>query len=89
MKYFSGTATYQKDFSLPDGFIGKDRRLYLDLGMVKNLARVMLNGKDLGVLWKAPFRVEITDAVRDRKQSSRGQGHQSLAKPVDRRPKAA
>ncbi len=64
VKYFSGTATYQKDFPLPAGFIGKNRRVYLDLGTVKNLARVSLNGKDLGVLWKAPFRADITDAVR-------------------------
>jgi len=31
---------------------------------VKNLARVTLNGRDLGVLWKEPFRVEITGVVR-------------------------
>ena len=63
VKYFSGTAAYNKDFSLPDGFAGKDRRIYLDLGAVKNLARVTVNGKDLGVLWKPPFRADITEAV--------------------------
>jgi hypothetical protein len=65
VKYFSGTATYQKDFPLPQGFTGKNRRVYLDLGSVKNLARVILNGKALGVLWKVPFRTDITDAVKD------------------------
>jgi hypothetical protein len=37
---------------------------FLDLGFVKNLARVRLNGHDLGVVWTAPWRVEITGAVK-------------------------
>ena len=39
-------------------------RLFLDLGVVKNIAQVRLNGRDLGVVWTAPWRVEITDAVK-------------------------
>ena len=38
--------------------------LFLDLGKVKNLARVRLNGQDLGVVWTAPWRVEITKALK-------------------------
>jgi len=63
IKYFSGTATYTKNFTIPKGYRGKGMRLFLDLGSVKNLAEVSLNGKPLGVLWKEPFRVEITDAL--------------------------
>jgi hypothetical protein len=42
----------------------KSARLWLDLGKVFNMARVRLNGHDLGVLWCAPWRVDITDAVQ-------------------------
>ncbi|MFA5810435.1 MAG: glycosyl hydrolase, partial [Thermoleophilia bacterium] len=40
------------------------RRLWLDLGKVAVVAEVRLNGKDLGVLWKPPFRVDVTDALK-------------------------
>jgi hypothetical protein len=64
IKYFSGTATYEKSFSLREEFLQTGRRVFLDLGSVKNLAEVSLNGKPLGILWKEPFRVEITGAAR-------------------------
>ena len=65
VKYFSGTATYEKTFTLPPMPRDKNLRLLLDLGNVQVTARVTLNGRDLGVLWKPPFRVDITDAARD------------------------
>jgi hypothetical protein len=58
-KYFSGTAVYMKTVTIPAEMIGKQRGLYLDLGRVAIMARVKLNGHDLGVLWKAPYRVAI------------------------------
>lgn len=63
VKYFSGTATYRNRFPLPAGMLGPDRRLCLDLGQVCVIAEVVLNGKDLGILWKPPFVVDITDFV--------------------------
>jgi hypothetical protein len=39
-------------------------RLWLDLGDVKNLAEVLINGKRLGIVWKTPFRVDVTDALK-------------------------
>lgn len=65
VRYFSGTATYQKKFKIPDYAYRADQRLWLDLGAVYDIARVRLNGRDLGILWKPPFRVDITDAIRE------------------------
>jgi hypothetical protein len=62
IKYYSGSATYKKSFECPS--LAKNRRVYLDLGVVKDLAEVSLNGKKLGTVWCAPWRIEITDAVR-------------------------
>ena len=64
VKYFSGTATYTKTFSLPSGMLGHGHRVYLDLGKVEVMARVKLNGTDLGILWKPPFLVDVTEAAR-------------------------
>jgi hypothetical protein len=64
IKYFSGTAIYRKAFDLPETLRGPGRRLTLDLGDVKNLAEIRLNGKNLGVLWALPFRVEVTDSIK-------------------------
>jgi hypothetical protein len=64
VKYFSGTATYSKKFAIAQNSIGKNQRHYLDLGKVAVMAEVILNGKNLGILWKDPFRIDITAAVQ-------------------------
>ena len=61
VRYFSGTATYRKTFSLPSSALS--RRLYLDLGNLSMLAEVRLNGNNVGVAWTPPFRLDISDAV--------------------------
>ena len=62
VKYFSGTAAYKTTFKLSKSEI-KGKTLLLDLGRVYVIANVKLNGKDLGIVWKAPYSVDITDAV--------------------------
>jgi hypothetical protein len=64
IKYYSGRAVYEKTFDLPQSLPAAGKPLYLDLGKVKNVAEVRLNGRDLGVVWTAPWHVEITAAVR-------------------------
>jgi hypothetical protein len=64
VKYFSGTATYTKTVEAQSGWFKTGARLWLDLGDVKNLAEVSVNGKPLGIIWKAPFRVDVTTAMK-------------------------
>ena len=63
IKYFSGTATYRQSLPVPASWFHTGQRLELDLGVVKNLAQVSLNGQSLGMLWKAPFRIDVTSVL--------------------------
>ena len=63
IKYYSGIATYRKTFQV-SGLPSPVSKTYLNLGTVHDMARVKLNGKDLGVVWCAPWQVEITDALK-------------------------
>ncbi len=62
IKYFSGTAECSKMFVLSEADL-KDKKLYLDLGNVQELAEIIINGKSLGVSWTPPFRKDITSFV--------------------------
>lgn len=64
VKYFSGTATYSTGLQIPENMVAPGKPLAIDLGRVKNLAEVNLNGKNLGVFWKPPFRVDISGVAR-------------------------
>jgi hypothetical protein len=64
IKYFSGTAAYHRTLDVKRAWFGVGSRIELDLGAVKSLAEVFLNGRSLGVLWKAPYRIDVTDALK-------------------------
>lgn len=64
VKYFSGTGTYTNTLLVPAIWFGKGDRLWLDLGEVCELAEIRVNGKDLGIVWHPPFRVEVTDVLK-------------------------
>ncbi len=65
IRYYSGIATYTKTFDLPEPVCsGNSKELYIDLGEVQNMARVQLNGKDMGILWTTPWQVKISGIVK-------------------------
>ncbi len=64
VKHFSGTATYTKTLNVTANSIANGKRLFLDLGRVEVIANVAINGKELGTLWKRPYRIDITNAVK-------------------------
>ena len=64
LKYFSGTATYSKTIDIPADDIRRGAHLWLDLGEVRELADVKVNDVDLGILWKTPFKVDVTSALK-------------------------
>lgn len=66
VKYFSGTAAYGKRFEWNPKSLDSTQksRVFLDLGKVRIMAQVLLNGRDLGTLWKPPYRVEVTHALK-------------------------
>lgn len=61
IRYYSGKATYRKIFDLANI---PDNRIFLDLGNLSHVAEVRLNGRNLGILWCSPWRVEITGYVK-------------------------
>jgi len=62
--YFSGAGTYTQTIQAAPGWFKSGAKLWLDLGEVKNLAEVMVNGRSLGVIWHAPWRVDVTNALK-------------------------
>jgi len=64
VKYFSGVGTYTKTIQAPPDWFKTGARLWLDLGDVKNIAEVSVNGRPMGTVWKTPFRVDVTSALK-------------------------
>ena len=64
IRHFSGTATTSTTFELPKTYLAEKREVWLDLGGVEVIAEVRLNGRNLGILWHRPFRIEVSAALR-------------------------
>jgi hypothetical protein len=62
VRHYSGTAVYSTEFQLPSK-LPAHARVVLDLGEVRETARVQVNGKEVGVLWKRPFRIDVSAAA--------------------------
>ena len=64
IKYFSGTGEYTNTVEITKAMIDKKITVMIDLGKVSNMADVYVNGKSIGVLWHAPFEIDITDFIK-------------------------
>ena len=64
VKYFSGTGTYSKTITAVADWFTKNAELWLNLGDVNNIAEVTVNRKSFGILWRKPFRVNVTSALK-------------------------
>lgn len=69
IKYFSGTAGYSTEVFAPVSMFQTGLRQMLDLGRVEVMAQVKLNGKDLGILWRAPYSVDVTGVLKSGKNT--------------------
>jgi hypothetical protein len=96
VRYFSGTGEYQTEFDIPSELLAAHRRIYLDLGQVAVMAQVRLNNHDLGILWKPPFKMDVTAKLKTGRNSLNIQvtnlwinrliGDQQLPEDCDRAP---
>ncbi len=64
VKYFSGIAAYHNTFDVNADRIGSGKQIILDLGQVRFVAEIYVNGQSQGIIWKPPYQVDITDAVK-------------------------
>jgi alpha-L-fucosidase len=64
LKYFSGTAKYEKTIHMSAGDIGKDKQVVLDLGELHDIAELEVNGVSAGVLWSPPYKTDITPYLK-------------------------
>lgn len=64
LRFFSGRADYEFEIELPQSLFGKNRGVWLDLGDVREIADVKVNGQAVGARWKLPYRVDLSSAAR-------------------------
>jgi hypothetical protein len=64
IKYFSGTANYERPLTVPAEWLTLGRHVEIDLGTVKDLAEILINDRSAGILWKSPFRLDITGFLK-------------------------
>lgn len=64
IRYFSGTAVYTYELDIAAKDLGSCRRAWIDLGAVKNIAGIIINGKPVATVWKPPFCADVLSALR-------------------------
>jgi len=64
VKYYSGTGTYHRTLEVSADWLEENRRVHLDLGEVREVAEVFVNGRSAGILWKPPYRADLTTLLK-------------------------
>jgi len=64
VKYFSGIATYTRSVEAPESWFRPGAQMLLDLGTVRDIAEVSVNGRALGILWKPPYQVDASGVLK-------------------------
>jgi hypothetical protein len=64
IRFFSGTAIYRREIEVPSAMVAEDTKVFIDLGKVEVIAELFINGENAGILWKPPFRAELTRFLR-------------------------
>jgi hypothetical protein len=64
IKYFSGTAIYEKTIRVTAADLSANKRISLDLGALYDIAELDVNGQRVGVLWNPPYRTDITSFLK-------------------------
>lgn len=62
-QHFSGTGTYTGTAHASSAWLRRGAHIWINLGEVKNLAEVSVNGKPLGIVWHTPYKVDATLAL--------------------------
>ena len=64
VKYYSGTATYTREFSIEEALLSKDTEVYVAFEGIQEMARFFINGNDVGILWTPPYQANITQHLK-------------------------
>jgi hypothetical protein len=71
IKYYSGIASYKKEFSFNKDKVGENKLVFLELEDVEKTARVWVNDKEVGTIWCKPYRLDITNYLNNGKTNLR------------------
>jgi hypothetical protein len=64
IRHYAGVARYKKQIDILAEWLGPGKMLELDLGDLWAVARVLLNGEPVGIIWTPPYRVDLAKAAR-------------------------
>jgi hypothetical protein len=64
VKYYSGTATYKREFTIEDGSLSKETDVFVAFEDIQEIARVFINGNDCGITWTPPYKANITQQIK-------------------------